>query len=704
MPDLLLEIGTEEIPAVYMSDTLEQVEHVFKTKLEDARIEFEDVRMFGTPRRIVIRVLGVAEQQQDLKRAVRGPAVKTAYDAEGKPTKALEGFLRGQSITIDQLMRIDTPQGEYVVAYKIDEGRVTIEVLADLIPELIKNLAFPKFMRWGEARIKFVRPIRWILALLGSDVIPFDIDGIKSSNKSRGHRFLAPEEFTVTDADDYFQGIREAWVMVNPSERETVIREGVEEIAESVGIPVIDADLLDENVFLVEYPTPLLGKFDESLLELPEAVLITAMKKHEKFFPIRDKNGKLTPYFVSIRNGNKENLDTVREGNERVLTARFNDAKFFFDEDLKHNLDYFAGRLDRLVFQEKLGTIKAKIQRLEHIVAKLGEAVGWDSETRAMALQATHISKADLVSGMVVELPSLQGVIGGEYARREGVSEYVAEAIEQHYLPKGAGDHIPDNLLARAISLSDRIDTLVGYIGLGYMPTGSSDPFALRRAAQGIVEILAEEDDFPTISELRSWAYEAFQKQEITLEPEEKVTENLNALFQIRLSSLLEQESVRYDLARAAMNAGWTDSVSRLVARALLLQEFSTTEYWQTVVTAAVRPANIINAARKNKIDFSEKLSDVDENLFEAPEENTLFQAVTAISPEITGYERIGQYDNIFETLATLAEPINQVFDAVMVMAEDPAKRKNRLTLMAGINHLFLSFADFTQVVTEGEG
>lgn len=699
MADLLLEIGTEEIPAGYMRASLAQLRDALTERLDAARIGHSEICVVGTPRRMVAQVRDVSDMQRDEERSVRGPSVTAAYGADGSPTKALEGFMRGQGVTVADLERV----GDYVMARKIDRGRPSSEALAAVLPEMIRGFAFPKFMRWGEARMRFVRPIRWILCQLGTDTISFELEGICSGPRTRGHRFLSPAEFEVRGADDYFAKLPGASIMVDPVDRERVIREGAVRVSRDVGEVSLEDDLVEENVFLVETPAAILGKFDDTYLELPEPVLVMAMKKHEKFFPVRGADGKLTPYFVAIRNGHEEDADAVREGNQRVLSSRFNDAKFFFDEDTKRDLPWFAERLDRLVFQEKLGTIKQKVERIASVLAKLTAHAGWATELQHLAAEASRLAKADLASGMVVELPALQGVIGAEYARRAGYPDTIVEAIEQHYLPKGAGDSLPNNPIARAISLVDRMDTLVGYFGIGISPTGSSDPFALRRAAQGAVEIQAEESAFPDLSLTAEWAYAEYVSQDAPLASLATIQESLNTLIEARLMTLLEQDGIRYDLARATMGGGWTCSASRLRKRARAIQSLSERADWGDFVTAAIRPANIVNAARKNKAEFGENIADVRLDLFASPRENELHAATISALREVARHEQSANFDEVYEALRSLAAPINAFFDAVMVMDENPDLRANRLTLMAGVNHLFHSLADLSQVIVEGE-
>ncbi|HZH98143.1 MAG TPA: glycine--tRNA ligase subunit beta, partial [Fimbriimonadaceae bacterium] len=435
----------------------------------------------GTPRRLIVHVEGLAERQPDVSKEMRGPSIAAAYDAEGNPTKALEGFCRGQGADPSQVRR----DGEYVWVDKVVEGKATAEILATLLPEAIKGLNFEKAMRWGSSRMRFARPIRWLLASLGGEVVPFEIEGVASDLKSRGHRFYAPEEFTARTFDELIDGLIARKVEPDPAERETRIREGA--TINCSGQPDLTDALVQENVYLTEWPLAIEGSFKPEFLDLPESVLVIAMAKHEKFFPVRDDAARLTNKFISIRNAGED--ETVRNGNAWVLNARFNDAKFFFDEDARLKLSDFLEKTSGIVFQEKLGTVRQRADRLAELSAEVMRMTGADEHEIGSAREAGRYAKADLSTGLVGELPALQGLIGGEYAKREGLPEEVCCGIASHYeLPRNQRPSSAGQRIGIAVLIADQLDKLAGYLGLGLVPSGSSDPYGLRRAATHVIE------------------------------------------------------------------------------------------------------------------------------------------------------------------------------------------------------------------------
>ncbi|MFN7019383.1 MAG: glycine--tRNA ligase subunit beta, partial [Fimbriimonadales bacterium] len=508
---LLLEIGCEEIPAAFMRGALAQLQERLRERLRESRLAHGEIRTLGTPRRLIALVSEVALHQTPEERVVRGPAKRACFDAQGNPTQALIGFARSRGVEPDQVQFQETPQGAYAFVREYDPGQPALQTLSEALPKMILSMSFPKMLRWGSRKMRFARPIRWIVALLGQEVIPFELEGIPSGKHSRGHRFLAPEPFEVESPERFLEQLRARHVVADPAERAQMIVDGATRLAHSIGArPVIDPDLLEENVFLVEQPHLLLGGFPDNFLRLPAPVLVSAMKKHEKFFPVVDAEGALLPHFISVYNNGDP--DKVREGNEWVLIARFNDAAFFYEEDRKQPLEAFVPALGRILYQQKLGTLLDKVHRLETLMERLAHALDWDAAQRASAQRAATLCKADLATQMVMEFPDLQGVIGAEYARLAGEEARVAQAIAEHYMPRHAGDPVPESPVGRALAVLDRIDALVGYVGLGYLPKGSSDPFGLRRAAASVVEILQHEPDYPTLAELVQRAHDAYRE------------------------------------------------------------------------------------------------------------------------------------------------------------------------------------------------
>ncbi len=695
---LLFEIGCEEMPAAFMRGALEQLRTLLSETLTESRLPFSSIAVYGTPRRLIALAYEVALHQTPEERTVRGPAKRACFDAEGKPTQALLGFARSQGIAPEQVQFMQTPQGEYAFVQVRNEGQPAIEVLAQALPTLIRQMTFPKTLRWGTHQIRFGRPIRWIVAMLGETVIEFELDGIRSGRHSRGHRFRSPQPFEVRSPDTFLEQLRALHVMADPEERKAFIREHAILLAREIDAqPLLSDDLLEENTFLVEYPHLLRGSFPETFLRLPAPVLVSAMKKHEKFFPLVDAEGKLLPGFISVYNNG--NPDYVREGNEWVLIARFNDASFFFEEDLKQPLEAFVQGLARILFQQKLGTLLDKTRRLQRLAERLARALDWDMPTRECIQRAAALCKADLATQMVMEFPDLQGIIGEEYALRSGEPPCVARAIAEHYQPRFAGDALPQTPVGRALAVLDRIDTLVGYVGLGYLPKGSSDPFGLRRAATGVVEILAEEPDYPTLSELVQVAHDEYRADNVSLKPLPAVQAELRGLFYGRIEALLKEQGIRYDLIRAVLGSGWDDSVYGFIQRAHLLQAHQAEPAFHTLTQTAIRPANILAAAHKKNIHAIASLSEVDPTLFEHEVESRLYHALQLLTPQFEALYYKHDYERIYALLQELDEPVNRLFDHVLVMTEDEAKRRNRLNLLACANRLYLALADFTQVV-----
>jgi len=725
MSNLVLEVGTEEMPAGAIESALEQLRAVVEKELQQARLGAERVEVFGTPRRLILRALGVPERQADQQREVRGPAKAVAFDAEGRPTGAAIGFARKQSVPVEALEMVSTPQGDYVLARVTDVGRPAGEVLGDLLAEAVKGLFFPKMMRWGEGQaMRFVRPIRWILALLDDEIVPLEIAGVKSGRRSRGHRFLAPEEFEVPTADALLDRLRAAYVMYDPAERREAIRTQADQLAREAGGSVPwDEALLDENTWLVEWPTALLGRFDPEYLDLPRPVLVTAMKKHQRFFPLEDAQGRLLPLFISIRSGGNAHLDLVREGNERVLTARFEDARHFYQHDRETPLEAMADNLGRLVFQETLGTLAEKWQRLELLVRALAEPMGMSAEERSLAMRAARLCKADLVSEVVVELPALQGIMGREYALASGEDPRVADAIAEHYQPRSASDALPKTPLGRLLAVADRVDTLVGYVGLGILPSGSSDPFGLRRAAHGVVQILAREPAAPSLRATQIQAIHAYKQVNDIEFDVDQLCRDLRGLFDQRMEALLEERGVRYDLIDAALSGGTAcdTPVAATLARAETLQSLTQHADFVPTVQAAARVTNILRFAREKEVNgstsqqahdsplasltplllnsFESLARAVNQTLLREEREHDLFDAAYQRIPEVARCAAQYDFETLYRTLGELNKPVNTFFDDVMVMVDDATLRRNRLALLTLVDALYKTLADFTKVV-----
>jgi glycyl-tRNA synthetase beta chain len=546
---LLLEIGTEEMPARFMLPALEQLRGLVAKTLTELRLQHGQIRTMGTPRRLVAIVSEVAETQTPIVREIRGPAKHIAFDPQGNPTKAAEGFARSQGVSVQDLIVKATEKGEFVFAVKREEGQPALEVLSEALPQIIRSLSFPKTMRWEESGLRFGRPIRWIVALLGEDVIPFEIAGVRSDRVTYGRRFTGGQSIgkriTLQNADDYEKALEDAHVVVDHERRRELVKLQVQEAAQSVGgVAVMPDELVDEVTFLVEEPVALVGHFDERYLELPSEVLVTVMQHHQRYFPVLRKNdqSKLLPHFVFVSNGMPKEPNLVRQGNERVVTARFEDARFYFAEDRKHRLDEFAQKLSDIVFIEDLGTMADKVERLKRLATNL---YGSLSPT---LLRAAELCKADLATRLVNEFTELQGVIGRVYASLDGEPTEVAEAIEDHYKPLPPDFEMPRNEIGFWLAVADRIDTLCACFDRNLIPTGSHDPFGLRRAATTLLMLLRNAPRKTSVKESIGAALKILRETGMTQRPQEETEAQLLEFLRERLDGLLEAERIDHDL------------------------------------------------------------------------------------------------------------------------------------------------------------
>lgn len=682
--DLLLEIGTEEIPAHAMPGMLKELGENAKKALKELRLAHGAVRTLGTPRRLALIVEGLAEKQEDVAEEKRGPSVQVAFDADGKPTKAAQGFARGQGVQAEALVTKDG----YVYALVQETGERTEKVLEKMLPELIVGLSLPNSMRWGDLDFRFIRPLRWIVALYGEQVVPFELARVKSSNTSRGHRFLSTGDFTIQDAAHYEEACEKAFVIVDPARRKTEIEEGlVKEAKAHGGIAEITPNLLEEVLYLVEYPTALSGSFEDKYLVLPPDAVITPMRDHQRYFPVKAADGRLMPLFLTVRNGGAEYLATVQHGNERVLRARLADAQFFFDEDRKKSLEEHMEKLKTVVFQEGLGTVYEKSLRLEKLAAKIAGAIGASEAEKKAAERAARLSKADLVTGMVTEFTELQGVMGKEYARLDGESEDVALAIDEHYMPRFAGDALPKTCAGLVVSLADKMDNIVATFSRGLIPTGSQDPFALRRQALGMVHSIIEAGVTVSLRELVNWTMDLLAIQDAAVR--EKMQADVADFMRLRLKNVLAEAGIRYDIADAVL--GDIDDVRRVMLAAEAVRAQLAAPDMAAAVQAFVRVANLAAKA--------EGEARIDEALFETEEEKELMKAYASAKSAAESLVEAHDYVGIIDDFKDLAEPINAFFDAVMVMAEDADVRRNRLSLLKSIDCLLREVADFSKIV-----
>ena len=663
--DLLLEIGTEEIPAHYMPSALSQVKELAAKKFGEANIAYEGIRSLGTPRRIALLMTGVAEKQADVSSKNKGPSVKIAFDAEGKPTKAAMGFARGQKIAVEDLVVEDG----YVYANVTSIGAPVEGLLPAILKDIILSLSFPKSMIWGNEDVRFVRPIRWIVALFGDKVVPFEIAHVKTGNTSRGHRFLSNGDFVIPSMAAYEQTVKEHFIIADPDIRKAMILEGLQKLADEKGGTIImDDDLLEEVIYLVEYPTALCGKFDEDFLQLPEAAIITPMKDHQRYFPMRDKDGKLMNLFLTVRNGSDYHLETVQHGNERVLRARLDDAKFFFEEDKQKKLIDRVDDLKRIVFQDGLGTLKDKAERLAEITVFLKDKLALADVTNEQLQRVSMLAKTDLLTQMVAEFTELQGVMGKEYALIDGEDPAVAEAINEQYLPRFAGDVLPQTTMGKILGIADKFDTIAGSFSQGLIPTGSQDPFALRRQTIGILNILLETGWNLDCSEVFAFILDLLK---VDKEKQGQIVEQLNEYFRLRLKNIFQDKEMDYHIIDCVLYADRLDAFEAATrAEALIAADVM----GQTdLLQAFTRVGNMIKDATDTTVDPA---------LFETEEEKALYAACQAMSAKVGSLYASYDYACVVAALSEGVGAINTFLDNVLVMHENEKVKDNRLHLL----------------------
>jgi len=687
MPRFVLEIGTEEIPPRFFPPALAQLRRDGRQMLERARLGFEDVKVYGAPRRLALIVEGLADRQAPETREERGPSAKVAFDPEGKPTKAAEGFARRYGLSPEQLVRKQTDQGEYVFAVVSSPELPAGEALAGLLPDLIAGLSFPKTMRWGTGKLRFGRPIRWLLALVDDEIVGFELDGLRSGRETRGHPVLADGMTPVKSADAYEGALEERSVLVDPSRRRDAIQNQLDRIAQAESARVVDGGLLEETAFLVEWPTAACGRFDENFLRLPRPVLIDEMQHVQSYFPLENEKGKLLPKFIAVRDGGADHLDVVLTGWENVLRAKLIDAGFFYEQDLKRPLADRVDDLKGVVFHERLGTIYDKVERVRAVAAAAAGQVGLSADDTKALDRAALLCKADLTTEVVVELSALQGIMGGVYAETGGEKPEVARAIAQHYRPRSADDAIPETKLGRLLALADKIDTLAALFAVGIVPTGSADPFGLRREAAGVVAIALGTEGRLAVGALIETALANLSREvEVKRSHQEVVAQVIEFLRQRVETQLREDQGIRYDLVDAALAPG-IDDISAAAERAQALNGLNDSPDFLPTVIACTRPMNISK-------DFEG--GDVDPKLFQDPSENALWEAYQKVASRADDVP----LPKLFELIAgELRAPIDTYFDDVLVMAEDEKLRRNRLAMCWQLSQLFRRIADFSLIV-----
>ena len=693
MSELLFEIGTEEIPAGYIHPALEVLAAEAAGKLNGLELAFESIRSFGTPRRLVLAITGLQSRQADRRQEHIGPSKKAGFDANGNLTKAAEGFARSRGLEPGQLQVVTTPKGEYLMAMEDVKGQETTVLLPALLESLVRELVFPKSMRWAGYSLTFARPIQWLVALYDGTVVPMAFEGLTSGKTTRGHRFMAPEEVEVTSIDSYLTALASRFVIVDPSERRAKVveevRRAVSERAGAEGaLPVLHEGLLDTVTNLVEYPCAICGNFDRKFLQLPQEALVTSMREHQKYFPVIGPDSRLQPLFVAVNNTRIADQALAASGHERVLRARLEDGLFFFNEDRKRPLADRCQELHGIVFQNKLGTMQAKSKRLAALAGLLADQIA--PELRDDAIRAANLAKADLLTTMVGEFPSLQGIMGRVYGLHDGEKPVVAQAIEEHYLPIRAGGEVPQSLLGALVGIADRLDTLVGCFAIGEKPTGNKDAFGLRRQAIGLISLLR---GLHISLSLEAVATAALAGYAGMIEQNPEVVNGVVHFIRLRFENEQIASGLPQELVEAATSVGFDDPVDCL-QRIEALNQIRSQESFGVLAGSFKRIRNIIKDHRT---------SEIDEALLTEPAEKELFAALVAVRSKALPLLEQRAYQPALLAMLEIKNPVDRFFDAVMVMAENASVRQNRLNLLTALGELILRVGDISRMHVEKE-
>ena len=685
--NVLFEVGLEEMPARFLADTEAQLLEKTAAWLNESRLAYDVIETFVTPRRLAVMIKGLATEQPDLSEEAKGPQKSIAVDAEGNWTKAAIGFARGQGQTVDALFFQTYNDVEYVYVNKFIKGKEATQILPDF-KAVILSLTFPKNMRWADRNLRFVRPIKWLLALNDEAIIPFEIEDVKTDRYTKGHRFLG-KTVTVQAATDYESLLLKEHVIADVKKRKQIIVDQIEAIAKENDWKIdIDADLLEEVTQLVELPTAFSGHFDPAFLNLPEEALITSMREHQRYFPVRDLTGQLLPHFIAVRNGNTDHIDVVARGNEKVLNARLKDAVFFYEEDQKYSIAENNEKLTRMVFQEKLGTLAEKVKRVTVIATAIANELGLSEAVQAKVARAAEISKFDLVTQMVNEFTNLQGVMGEKYALLMGEDQDVAMAINEQYMPRHSQDNTPLSTIGQILSVADKMDSIVGSIAVGLIPTGSQDPYALRRQSLGVIQIAKQAKWHVSFETVLNHVLELFSASDIVIEDNEHVKTQVKDFFRQRMLYLAKENHIQADTMNAVMHNDLgvvydTFNIGTILETKRQDPSFKATQ------EAIVRAMNLAKKATTK---------DVTASLFENESEQKLFDQINAIKAPFYHLFEEKRYQEAIELLTSLVPAIDAFFDGTMVMAKDEAVKANRLALLAMIKTMVDQIADFTYI------
>lgn len=687
----LLEIGLEEMPAHVVTPSINELAEKTEKYLKENRISFDKVQKFSTPRRLALEISGLADKQPDIDEEVKGPAEKIAKDAEGNWSKAAIGFTRGQGLTPDDITFKDIKGTNYVFVNKHVTGKPVTDVLSSLI-DVVADMSFPTMMKWGTNKFQFIRPIKWIVALLDTEVVPMELVGVKSGRKSLGHRFLG-NEVSIANAVDYETDLNKEFVIVDADKRKAKIKAQIEAIANENNWKVkIDDDLLEEVNNLVEYPTSFYGTFDKRFLDIPREVLITSMRNHQRFFYVENQDGKLLPFFISVRNGNSDFIENVIKGNEKVLAARLYDAEFFYQEDQNHDIDYFVNKLKNVTFHDKISTVYEKMQRVQVISRLIGKKVGLNDSQLADLQRAAEIYKFDLVTGMVGEFSELQGVMGEKYALLFGEKPEVAVAIREHYMPISANGELPQSRIGAVLAVADKLDTVMTFFAAGMIPSGSNDPYALRRQAAGIVNIVDNQKwRLPLDSLMEKIITDENTAQVAPKVDQKPIIKDVILFIKERIKRVLRAAKIKFDLVDAAVNATNTDILYNINSAKVLNNHKEDADF-KAVIEALTRVERI-----SNKSDFKATDLFVDPALFENESELKMNAEVDRLS---TDFEKLTAADD-FSKLASLEPVIKEYFDKTMVMAKDETVKENRLKELTKLARMINYFAEVDKIIVK---
>lgn len=690
--DLLLEIGCEELPASYVSPALSQLQEIGERLLKEERLIHGKSSVYGTPRRLTLYIKDLQESQKDLEEEVKGPPARAAFH-NGQPTGAARGFAKAHGVEVGSLFVRETEKGEFLYLIKKHQGLRTLDLLPNLLPKMIRGISFPRTMRWGPEDITFARPIRWILSLYGEEVVDFTFAGVKGEQKTFGLRFFYPQPVVIKRPHDYIESLKRVGVIVHHGERREMIERQLQEIAAEYHTKSsFDDGLIEENTFLVEYPTAFVGQFDPNYLELPREVLKNAMQEHQRYFPLETGRGELRPYFIGIRNGGKEALPGIIQGNEQVLEARLSDARFFFHEDQRKTLEERVEELKKVLFHEELGTLHHKLERMSYLATDLSRELELSKEREERIKRAVRLSKVDLTTEMVNEFPKLQGIIGGEYAILMGEDREVAKAIGEHYYPRFRDDILPETEAGSVLSLVDKLDSIVAFFSIGLSPKSSQDPFALRRQGQGMIRIIVEQDLDFSLQEFVRTNLKLLQGQghiEGVLDARES---DILSFFEKRLERYLLDKDFDYDLTASLLKTR-TDSISRTYKKAKALQEFRHQGHLTPLVMALIR-AHHLSSKR-------EDVKQVKEELLAEDAELKLYEVYCELASSLEEAMNSLDYRGGLLMMKDIILPIERFFDEVLVMVEDEELRENRLLLLKNIAHLYYPFGQLDTIVIE---